>query len=489
GAVPDLMRGEESQLAALLERLPPGRHRACLPGTHSKWVTIRDGRIDRIHTAMTGELYGLLRRHSLVGALMPGDDEGFDSAAFDAGLARSAEASGLLHHLFGVRAAGLAGRYGDGLPSYLSGLLLGHELRGGLAFDGACPGPVHLVGSERLLAAYARALAAVGAQVQRQPGGLAAHGLHPLWPGRATPPRGASPAAAGGRHGARPGLAARDRAAAGTPAGGRERLHPGVVGPPTALWRHPDDVLGRVLDVAGLAVHAVGEVDLQAHVLALAHEFVHGGRAVARLGTGVLLEVHLDRHRGVLQREVAGLVLVVDRARQEHRAQAIEGEHAVRLRIRDALVARGRLQAGVVGPVPVQRPRRIADAEPGQQPLLDAGHQRGQATSLLEPLLEVLRLAQLGVQPARFERLRVLDQLVARPARTDRRERGLRREHAGLDRGVAALDPAGVEEARLAADHRAAREHQLRQRQQSAGGDRARAVADALATLQVPADR
>ncbi|TWT19528.1 2-dehydro-3-deoxygalactonokinase [Luteimonas wenzhouensis] len=197
GAVPDLMRGEESQLAALLERLPPGRHRACLPGTHSKWVTIRDGRIDRIHTAMTGELYGLLRRHSLVGALMPGDDEGFDGAAFDAGLARSAEASGLLHHLFGVRAAGLAGRYGDGLPSYLSGLLLGHELRGGLAFDGACPGPVHLVGSERLLAAYARALAALGVQVQRHPEDLAAHGLHALWTRRANPARGASPAAAG----------------------------------------------------------------------------------------------------------------------------------------------------------------------------------------------------------------------------------------------------------------------------------------------------
>lgn len=185
-AVPDLMRGEESQLAALLELLPAGEHRVCLPGTHSKWVTIRDGRVVRIHTALTGELYGLLRRHSLVGALMDGgDDDAFEPSAFDAGLARSAHAGGLLHHLFGVRAAGLAGLYGDGLASYLSGLLVGHELRGGLAVDRAHPGLVHVVGSERLIEVYTRALAALGFEVRHHPEELAARGLHALWTRRA----------------------------------------------------------------------------------------------------------------------------------------------------------------------------------------------------------------------------------------------------------------------------------------------------------------
>src|SRR5690606_760397 len=104
---------------------------------------------------------------------------------------RSAEASGLLHHLFGVRAAGLAGRYGDGLPSYLSGLLLGHELRGGLAFDGACPGPVHLVAasgcSRRTRARSPRS-------------GSRCSGIRRTWPrtactpcGRAAPTRHAAP--------------------------------------------------------------------------------------------------------------------------------------------------------------------------------------------------------------------------------------------------------------------------------------------------------
>lgn len=182
----DVMRGEETQIAGLIDQMGKGAHTLCLPGTHSKWVTIRDGRVVRIHTALTGELYGLLRRHSLVGALMDGgDNDAFEPSAFDAGLARSAHAGGLLHHLFGVRAAGLAGLYGDGLASYLSGLLVGHELRGGLAVDRAHPGLVHVVGSERLIEVYTRALAALGFEVRHHPEELAARGLHALWTRRA----------------------------------------------------------------------------------------------------------------------------------------------------------------------------------------------------------------------------------------------------------------------------------------------------------------
>ena len=187
GAVPDVMRGEESQLAALLGTLPRGNHHACLPGTHSKWVEIRDGRIHRIRTCMTGELYAVLRGHSILGALMEGDEERFDPDAFDAGLLRSGESGGLLHHLFGVRTNGLAGRLRpEALAPYLSGLLVGHELRGGPA-GAALPTQVHLVGSPRLLDIYARALAAFGVGVQRHPEDLVAHGLHALWQRRMQP--------------------------------------------------------------------------------------------------------------------------------------------------------------------------------------------------------------------------------------------------------------------------------------------------------------
>ncbi|TWT19165.1 2-dehydro-3-deoxygalactonokinase [Luteimonas marina] len=181
--VPDVMRGEETQLAALLDALPAGVHQACLPGTHSKWATIRDGRIERIHTAMTGELYAVLRRHSILGALMPEDDSRFDAYAFEAGLRRSAEPGGLPHHLFGVRTTGLSGQFADSaLPSYLSGLLIGHELQAALpSADGPRPAQVHLVGSERLLAAYAHALTALDIGVQRHSEDLAARGLQALW--------------------------------------------------------------------------------------------------------------------------------------------------------------------------------------------------------------------------------------------------------------------------------------------------------------------
>src|SRR5690606_350189 len=106
-AVPDVMRGEETQVAALLDTLPRGEHHICLPGTHSKWVGIRDRRVQRIRTFMTGELYSVLRGHSILGALMDGDDSRFEDEAFDAGLRRSGEPGGLAHHLFGVRTTSL----------------------------------------------------------------------------------------------------------------------------------------------------------------------------------------------------------------------------------------------------------------------------------------------------------------------------------------------------------------------------------------------
>ncbi|MFT3754645.1 MAG: 2-dehydro-3-deoxygalactonokinase [Pseudoxanthomonas sp.] len=186
-SMPDVMRGEETQLAALLDALPGGEHRICLPGTHSKWVRVRDGRVQSIATAMTGELFAVLRQHSLLGKLMAEGEARFDGYAFDTGLKRSNDAGGLLHHLFGVRTAGLFKQFSDvALPSYLSGLLIGHELRAvGLLASEATraprPAQIHLIGSDRLLASYAHALTTLGIGVQRHPEDLAARGLHALW--------------------------------------------------------------------------------------------------------------------------------------------------------------------------------------------------------------------------------------------------------------------------------------------------------------------
>ncbi|GAB3094141.1 2-dehydro-3-deoxygalactonokinase [Lysobacter terrae] len=176
-AVSDVMRGEETQVLGLLGMLGPGTHTLCLPGTHSKWVQVSDDAIASIHTMMTGETYALFRTHSVLARLMAADDVPLDTESFDAGLARSSHSGGLLHHLFGVRTLGLLGNLSDTQsPSYLSGLLIGHEVRE----QAARASQVHLIGNDRLQLAYARALKALGVHVHCHSEELAAAGLHRL---------------------------------------------------------------------------------------------------------------------------------------------------------------------------------------------------------------------------------------------------------------------------------------------------------------------
>jgi 2-dehydro-3-deoxygalactonokinase len=152
GGVPDVMRGEETQVLGVLDELP-ARAWICLPGTHSKWVEVRDGCIHAFTTHMTGELFATLRAHTILGRMM--QDGPVDADTFAQGLARSHEPGGLLHHLFGVRARGLFGELADAASaSYLSGLLIGHELQAAAA-DAAT---VYLLGAPTLAAAYHQAL-------------------------------------------------------------------------------------------------------------------------------------------------------------------------------------------------------------------------------------------------------------------------------------------------------------------------------------------
>jgi 2-dehydro-3-deoxygalactonokinase len=154
------MRGEETQIIGALAELPDGEATICLPGTHSKWVRWRDGRIAGFATAMTGEVFAVLRRHSILGRLMAEGDDAHDADAFAAGLRRAGEAGGLLHHLFGARTRGLFGEIGEkALPSYLSGMLIGHEIAA-LAPPGG--GTVHLIGAAALVGLYREALASCG---------------------------------------------------------------------------------------------------------------------------------------------------------------------------------------------------------------------------------------------------------------------------------------------------------------------------------------
>jgi 2-dehydro-3-deoxygalactonokinase len=155
--VPDVMRGEETQILGVLDSLPSSGAWICLPGTHSKWVQVREGRIQRFTTHMTGEVYAVLREHSILGRMMTGNAT--DHESFDAGVRRAQQDGGLLHHLFGVRARGLFGEVqDDAAPAYLSGILIGHELAKAQSGDG----PVYLLGASQLAELYQRALHQMG---------------------------------------------------------------------------------------------------------------------------------------------------------------------------------------------------------------------------------------------------------------------------------------------------------------------------------------
>lgn len=175
GSAPDVMRGEEAQIMGALEREPALAvdSLVVLPGTHCKWARIQDGRVTGFTTYLTGELFAMLRDHSIVGRPARGAEGGPDAsraAAFRRGLAaaRASGAAGIAGRLFTTRSLFLCGDLAaaDSLD-YLSGLLVGEELRSVLAtLGGSCP-PCVLVGDPALCSRYREACAEFGIESAR----------------------------------------------------------------------------------------------------------------------------------------------------------------------------------------------------------------------------------------------------------------------------------------------------------------------------------
>jgi 2-dehydro-3-deoxygalactonokinase len=149
---PDVMRGEETQVAGAMALCPQLRNDdwlLCLPGTHGKWVELSNGSIQTITTAVSGELFALLSERSTLCEGAPYWD-GIENADFRRGLVRSGEVA-LLHALFEARARRLTGDLADS-RAFLSGLIIGNDVRR------ASSGTVVLVGTEGLNALYVEAL-------------------------------------------------------------------------------------------------------------------------------------------------------------------------------------------------------------------------------------------------------------------------------------------------------------------------------------------
>lgn len=160
----DVMRGEETQLLGLLALRPGFSGTVIMPGTHSKWAQIENGRLTRFSSAMTGELYEVLSTHTVLRHSFNGERNGpATQEGLDAGLSAGLETPQLLTGLlFKTRAASLlAGRGPDWCSGYLSGLLIGAEIGGHADWARGQP-IIPLIGSSRLAAIYAAALKRIG---------------------------------------------------------------------------------------------------------------------------------------------------------------------------------------------------------------------------------------------------------------------------------------------------------------------------------------
>jgi 2-dehydro-3-deoxygalactonokinase len=174
---PDFIRGEETQVLGALSlepKLRQGRKLLCLPGTHTKWLVLEDGVISEFLSSPTGEVFGVLRDHSVLVRDDSRVEQPIGAAAFEAGVKRYRESprAQVLHRLFECRSRLLNGDMeAHDAPSFLSGLLIASDVGGALELfaDAIAEGTV-LIGAPRLTQLYASALSQYGQDAQRLDG-------------------------------------------------------------------------------------------------------------------------------------------------------------------------------------------------------------------------------------------------------------------------------------------------------------------------------
>jgi 2-dehydro-3-deoxygalactonokinase len=162
----DVMRGEETQIAGLLQRSPGFEGVICMPGTHTKWVRVKGGKIVEFKSCMTGEVFGLLAGQSVLRFSVGGD--GWDEREYDSAVRNAlAQPEGFAGALFSIRASSLiAGLTPAAANARLSGLTIGTELAATQAY---WSNDVSIIDNGRQAALYAAALKIAGASATLLP--------------------------------------------------------------------------------------------------------------------------------------------------------------------------------------------------------------------------------------------------------------------------------------------------------------------------------
>jgi 2-dehydro-3-deoxygalactonokinase len=163
------MRGEETELFACVS---DDHINLCLPGTHTKWVRMDGPRIVAFETCMTGDLYKAILEGTILRSYTK--PEQIDHDAFVQGVERAKQPGALSHHMFGARTLVLTAKMRESsATSYLSGLLIGHEVK----TMAQRQEPIHLIGDADLCSLYAKALLQFDVNSSVEPAGAALRGL------------------------------------------------------------------------------------------------------------------------------------------------------------------------------------------------------------------------------------------------------------------------------------------------------------------------
>ena len=160
----DIMRGEETQIAGFINKNPDFNGVVCLPGTHTKWVNVKEGQITSFKTFMTGELFGVISNHTLIRHSI--SIKGWNQAGFEAGIHEGFNKPGsIASDLFSLRAESIVNDLDrDEARSTLSGLLLGVELNGAQSYWEN--NNVTIIGSQLLSNNYHQGLKILGGKSQ-----------------------------------------------------------------------------------------------------------------------------------------------------------------------------------------------------------------------------------------------------------------------------------------------------------------------------------
>lgn len=152
---PDVMRGEETQIAGFISERQDTSGILCMPGTHSKWINLQEGIVNQFTTAMTGELYSMICEHSILKSLT--DKKSFDGDEFAKGVAKAVQAPEMIFNsIFSLRArAVLHGSNQVETAAFLSGLLIGSEITS--IIKNMPTGELYLLGSGKLGDLYGQA--------------------------------------------------------------------------------------------------------------------------------------------------------------------------------------------------------------------------------------------------------------------------------------------------------------------------------------------